>query len=386
MRAIKFNATIKKLEKSEIEVTVTIPTEELENATERAYKKLSKHVKVPGFRSGNAPKDTIMAKIGPALYEEVLNELLPTATLAALEKEGLTPIDQIQYNVEKFVPEDELVYKATFPVYPEVEIGNLSKIKVKKEEVKVTDEDVDKVIEEMFADWENREKEKLEGKQHVHKDGTVCNEDHSKDESSSDDVQKRLEEAAETGKKSKMVLKYSKATDEWAKSESNLNVNNLNELKEKVREEVMKQKDSMAEAKYHNDIMAEAVKNTKMDIPSAFIERELDRRVDQYKQRISGFGLKLEDFLKAQNTTVEKLREGWRDNAKAFIESELFLLQLSKDEQIEVSEEEIQGQIDIVEDPKTKKEFDNEQGREYIKQALLRQNAFKRLLEIVQKS
>ena len=53
-------------------------------------------------------------------------------------------------------------------------------------------------------------------------------------------------------------------------------------------------------------------------------------------------------------------------------------------EDIKIADEEIQKQIDDVEDPKTKAQFENEQGREYIRQALLRQNAFKRLMEIVE--
>ncbi len=386
---MKFEAKVKKLEKSEIEVTITIPAEELDRASERAFNKLAKVVKVPGFREGKAPRETIMAKIGPALYEEMLNEVLPTATIAALEQEGLTPVDQIKYNVEKFEPKEELVYKATFPVYPEVKIGNLSKIKVKKETVKVTDEDVEKVLSEMFEDWSKREKAKATGKTHTHEDGTVCDHDHGDDVgtqnvASEDDVQSRLEKAAKEGEEKAVVLKYSEPTDEWAKDETHLDVADLKELKTRIKEEVTKQKEANAEAKYQNDIMAEAVKITSMEIPSAFIERELDRRLDQYKQRIAGFGLKLEDFLKAQQTDVEKLRDGWRDNAKAFIESELFLLQLSKDEEIKVADEEIQKQIDEVEDPKTKAQFENEQGREYIRQALLRQNAFKRLMAIVE--
>lgn len=384
MKKIKFEADVKKLDNSKIEVTITVPVEEINKASERAYERLSKQVEVPGFRKGKAPKETVLEKIGPALYEEMLNDLLPTATMAALEKEGLTPVDQIQYAVDKFVPEEELVYKATFPVYPEIEIGNLSKIKVKKEEVKVTDKDVESVLQEMFEDWEKRERAKATGK-HVHEDGTVCDHDHEGEENEKkDEVQARLEKAAKEGKEKKVVLKYSEPTDEWAKEETNLDVENLDELRKRVKEEVTKQKKSMTEAKYQNDIMAEAIKKTDMEVPEAFIEKELDRRLEQYKAKISGFGLKLEDFLKAQKTSVEELKNGWRDNAKAFVESELFLLQLAKDEEIEVEDEEIQKQIDAVEDERTKKQFDNEQGREYIRQAILRQKAFRRLMEIVE--
>ena len=269
-------------------------------------------------------------------------------------------------------------FKATFTVYPEIEIGNLKKIKVKKEKVEIKDEDVEKVLSEMFEDWKKREEAKA-GVEQEKKE-----EEKEKKEEKKMSAQERIEKAAKAGKKSDVILKYSEPTDKWAKEETNLGVENLEQLREKVKEEVKRHKESMVEAEYQNKVMAEAIKLSKMEVPDVFIERELDRRMQQYKARIASFGLKFEDFLKAQKTDEKTLRDGWRDNANAFIESELFLMQLAKDEKLEISDEEIQTQINQVQDEKTKKQFDNPNGRAYIETVLLRQKAFKRLLEIVE--
>lgn len=367
----KYTAKVTKLPQSEVEVSISVPNEEVKKATEETYKKLAKNVKVEGFRKGRAPRETILAQIGPALYEETINALLPSVTIEVLESEGLTPVDRIKYEIEEFEEEKGLKYKATFPVYPEVKIGNLKKVKVKKEGVTVTDEDYEKVLGEMFEDWKRREEAKLTGEQAKRE---------TKDEKEDDDP---ITKAAKAAKKSDVILKYSEPTDKWAEEETNLGVANLAELKKKVMAEIQKQKESIAEATYQNKLIEEALKQTQIEVPNAYVERELDRRVEQYKARTESLGLKLEDFLKAQKSSIEKLREGWRDNAEVFIKSELFLLQLAKDEDLEITDEDVQKQIDDVKDENTKKQLDNEQGREYIRQTLLRQAAFKRLLEIV---
>lgn len=356
----KYNVNVKNLDKSEVEVTISIPESKFKEAQEKKFKELSKKVDVPGFRAGKAPRDVVMSKLGPVLFEETLSELLPNVTVEVLEAEGLTPVDSVKYDIEEFKEEGDIKYKATFPVYPEVKIGNLKKVKVKKQTVKVTDEDVDNVLKQMFEDWKTKEKldmkaaAKAEGKEWAKED------------------------------EEKIVYKYAEPTDEWAEKETHLGVKNLNELKAKVKEEVGHQKEHVAESEYHNQIIAGAIKQTTMDIPESFINRELDRRVAEYKGRIEGMGLKFEDFLRVQKTTEEDLRKEWSDNAKAYIESELFLLQFAKDQEVKVTEEEVQKQIDDVQDAKTKEQFDNPQGRDYIRQALLRQNAFNRLVKVVE--
>jgi len=374
----KYDAKVKKLEKSQVEVSISVPETEVKKAVEKSYQKLAPQVKIEGFRAGKAPKDMILAKIGPALYEEALNQMLPNITVEVLEKEGLTPIDQVRYDIEKFEVEEGLIYKATFSVYPEVKIGNLKKIKVKEEKVKVTDEDVEKVLKEMFEDWKKREEAKqAAGSQEPEK---------AKEERKEEELnaQEKIEKAAKEGKKEGAILKYSEPTDKWAKEETQLQVETLEELKKKVKEEVQKQKESIAKSDYQNKIMEKAIELTTMEIPAAFVERELDRRLEQYKARISSFGLKFDDFLRVQKTSVEQLKDGWRDNAHAFIQSELFLAQLAKNESIEVSDEEIQKQIDSVTDEKTKDQFNNPEGKAYVYTVLSRQKTFKRLMEIVE--
>lgn len=361
MKQVKLETQKKKLPKSEIELTITIPQEEIKKAIEKTYAKLAPKVEVTGFRPGKAPREKILAKLGPILYEQTLNYLLPEATMMTLEKEGLTPLDKVRYNIEKFEAEGELVYTATFPIFPEVKIGNLKKIKVKKEKVKVTDEDVEKVLNEMFEEWKRSEEAKF------------------KEEKGKIEETKKVKDAD----KAQVILKYSKPTDQWAKEETNLKVENLAELREKIRKEVTKQKESIAEAEYQNSIITQAIKLSQIIIPQIFIEQELDRRIDRYKARLDQLGLKFEDFLRAQNTTVEKLREGMSDNAKAFIESEIFLLKYAEQEGIKIDEKEVQKQIDEIKDTKTMEKFGTPDGHRYIREVLLKQKAFNRLLEVV---
>lgn len=363
MKQVKLETQKKKLPKSEIELTITIPQEEIKKAIEKTYAKLAPKVEVTGFRPGKAPREKILAKLGPILYEQTLNYLLPEATMITLEKEGLTPLDSVRYNIEKFEAEGEIVYTATFPVFPDIRIGNLNKIKVTKTKATITEKEIEEALNIMFANWKKLEEEKFEAeKKELEKTKKVKDTD-----------------------KAQAILKYSKPTDQWAKDQENLKVKNLAELREKIREELRRQKESIAEADFQNEIVRQAVKLSKIEAPAIFIKEELNRRVEGYKSRLEQLGLKFEDFLRAQKMTIEKLKEGMSDNAKAFVESEMFLLLYAKEKDIEVGEEEVQKQIDETEDKETRKKLNTTDGRRYIKDVLQKQKAFNHLVDFVKK-
>ena len=133
--------TVKKLPKSQIELSVTADTEQFTKAKEAAYQKLAPHISLPGFRPGKAPRATLELALGDRLLSEAINLTVQQALFAALTKEELQPLDTPRVTVEKFA--DQLVsFKAIFVVWPQVTVKDYRHLKLAKPQVKpITDQD-----------------------------------------------------------------------------------------------------------------------------------------------------------------------------------------------------------------------------------------------------
>ncbi len=121
--------------KSTIKLTITSKVEDFQSSMDRAYNRLSQEVEVKGFRKGKAPKNMIVEELGPKLYDEALNQLIWELTNKALVQEKLSPISDPEFSLLSFDPTKPIEFSVQFAVYPEVKIGDLSTIKLDKDEV-----------------------------------------------------------------------------------------------------------------------------------------------------------------------------------------------------------------------------------------------------------
>ena len=122
-------------------------------ARERALKDFSKRVKVPGFRPGHVPAAIVRRNVGDeAIAQSVSDELVPLAYQAALEREGLRPLERAevdQLTFDAFDGEKPLHFTARVVLRPEITLGELQGLTVTYPQVEVTDEDVERGIEEL---------------------------------------------------------------------------------------------------------------------------------------------------------------------------------------------------------------------------------------------
>ena len=133
----------RKKEKSTVELVIEIGKEEFEAAVEKVYKKQRGKITVPGFRKGKAPRKIIEGMYGSGVfYEDAINDLYPEAYTQAVEQEKL---DTVSWpNVEVLdVGKDGLTFKATVTVRPEVKLGEYKGLTAEKNEVTITDEDIE---------------------------------------------------------------------------------------------------------------------------------------------------------------------------------------------------------------------------------------------------
>lgn len=320
------------LDDGRIRFDIEVNNERFEIVKNRVYEKLAKAVSIEGFRPGKAPKNLITAQIGPKLYEETLQEIVPEVTLEVLQREKATPIDRIAYKVEKVGEGFGVKFSATFTSFPEFALPEIEQLKIKKKEVKVSKEEVDNVIKKMFDEDKNKKK-----------------------------------------------LKFG---DEWAKTLS-LNVKSIKELSEKVKSELKRQKEMLEDDRVVNEVVEQISKKAKLTIPKLLIDQEVAVREQDYKGRIEKLGMKLEDFLRNQKTTMDELKKGWEKEAIKKIETEIILMKIAGKYKISVPMQEVEKQIAEIKDEKVKAQYNNENSKRYLQSVMIRQEVIKKVLNLV---
>lgn len=139
---------VETLDKLERRITITLPLEDVRSEVEKRLKVRARTAKAPGFRPGKVPMKMIAAQYGYQVETEVLNDKVSQAfSNAAVEnKLRVAGYPKIQPKTDKDTPEGVVAFDATFEVYPEVKIGDLSSAEVEKVGVQVTDAEIDKTI------------------------------------------------------------------------------------------------------------------------------------------------------------------------------------------------------------------------------------------------
>ena len=159
--------------------------------------------------------------------------------------------------------------------------------------------------------------------------------------------------------------------DEFAKDVSEFDT--LDEYKKDVRAKLEEQAKKQADAQFENELVEAVVKESKMDIPQAMIERKLDEKVQDLAMRMAYQGMRFDDFLKYTGQTEAQVRDQFRDDATDVVKGELVIKAIRKAENLEPTEEEIDDVIGRYAKASGKdfEEFKkslNEQQMEYVKE------------------
>lgn len=132
---------------SQVVLEIEVEPERVEKSLEKAYRRLAQRTKVPGFRQGKAPRVMLERYLGSeAIRREALDILIPEAYRQAIDQENIEPVDLPAIEV---VQEEPLVFKATVPVRPTVDLGDYRAVRVEREPPTVREEQVDEQLEEL---------------------------------------------------------------------------------------------------------------------------------------------------------------------------------------------------------------------------------------------
>ena len=377
---------VEKLENNMAKLTIEVAAEEFVAATKKAYNKNKNQISVQGFRKGKAPQALIEKLYGASIfYEDAANDLIPGAYEATAKESGLDitsypSIDVVQ--VEKGKP---FIFTAEVALRPDVELGEYKGVEIEKVSAEVTEEDIEaeiKKVQEQNArevtvdrpaengdtvmidyegsvDGELFEGGSAEGYGLVLGSGSFIPgfEDQLVGASAGADVDVHVtfpeayhaEDLA--GKEALFKVKvhevkakdYPIVDDEFAQDVSDFDT--LEEYKEDLKKNLAEKKVQEAKAEKQQKVMDVVVANAKMDIPEAMVRKSTDDMMNQYAQELGAQGLSMDVYFKYTGMTPQQLAEQLKPQALANIKNRLVLDAIVAAENIEITDEEIEAEI-----------------------------------------
>ena len=369
---------------------VKLEGKEWKDCLKQAFDKKKKDIKMDGFRKGQVPYDVYVKKMGvEVLYMDAV-DIAVDILYAKLLKDDKTIIPAATPGIDiKNITHDEIEIEFTLVSAPKVELGKHTKLGVKKEEVVITDSQIEHELhhlQEQFVEVKDLDDNAAikEGNVAVidfegFKDGKAFKggkgEDYSLEIGShtfipgfeealvglkkgdTKDVNVTFPENyhSEDLKGQPVIFKVTvKAVKERVLPEFNkeffedLNVGgveSLDDLKKYIKENMTAERSKQLEDEYLFKCLDEVVKNSKFDIPEEMTDDETNRLVREFSEKLSYQGLKLEDYLKYINSTIDDFKATLKDEANKRVGYRLIMDAVIENEKIEVSEEELESEL-----------------------------------------
>ncbi len=378
---------VENLEKNMAKLTIEVSAEDLERAIQAAYMKEKGRISLPGFRKGKVPRKMVEKMYGAGIfYEDAANTLIQENYPQAVDESGVDIVSRPSIEVTQIESGKPFIFTAEVAVRPEVKLGAYKGVEVTKTEITVTDEEVDAAVEkergnnartvtvtdrpvqsgdtavidfEGFVDGEPFEGGK--GENHSLEIGSHSFIDTFEDQligkNSGDEVDVNVtfpekyqaEELA--GKPALFKVKIHEIKtkelpdldDEFAQDVSEFDT--LEEYRADVRKNLTEQKQNEVKRAQEDEALQTIIDASEMEIPDAMLDTQCENMLDEFAQRISQSGLTMEQYMQFSGLTPEKLKDQVRPEALTRIKSSLVLEQIAKDENIEVTDEEIDAEI-----------------------------------------
>ena len=378
---------VENLEKSMAKLTIEVSAEQFEAAMQKAYIKNKGRIQLPGFRKGKAPRAMIEKMYGAGIfYEDAANEIIPEAYEEAAKESGLVITSQPEIDVTQIEKGKDFIFTATVAVKPEIKIGDYKGVEIEKIDTTVTDEDVmaeilkdqkengrkidvtdraaqmdDEVtinfegfVDDVAFEGGKGENYKLTLGSHSFID-TFEDQIVGKNIGDKFDVNVTFPEEYHVdnlkGKPAmfKVSVKEIKEkqlpelNDEFAQDVSDFDT--IAEYKDDLKNKIADRKSREAKAKQEDEAIAKIIEDSKMDIPDAMVDTQVNRMVEDFAQRLQQQGLSVEQYFQYTGMTADKIMEEMKPEAVKRIQSRLVLEAVVKAENIETSEEDFEAEL-----------------------------------------
>ena len=379
---------VENLEHNMAKLTIEVSAEELEKALNTAYNKQKRQISVPGFRKGKVPRAMIEKMYGAEIfYEDAANELMQQTYPSAIDESGVDIVSRPTVDVVQIEKGKPFIYTAEVATRPEVTLGKYMGVTVTKIDTSVTEDEVEAELENQrntnartvtVTDRPVKEGDTAvidfegfvdgvafaggKGENHPLEIGSHSFIDTFEDQlvgkNAGDEVEVNVTfpeqyQAAElAGKPAVFKVKINEIkakelpelNDEFAQDVAG--VDTLAEYKEELKKNLTEKKENEAKKTKEDEAIQKIIDKSKMDLPKAMIDTQCETMVNEFAQRIAQSGLSMDQYLQFSGMTVDQLKEQVRPEAETRIKSSLVLEQIAKEENIEVSDEDINAEIE----------------------------------------
>lgn len=289
---------LNKISSNRVEIEIEIPAPQTGAYFDLAASELSKDMKVDGFRPGKVPIEIVERETGSQkLYDQAANSAIQKTLPKAILENKLEVIGQPDIVVTQIARDNPMKYKATFWTIPEIELGEYKGLKAKKKEIKVSDEEINKSLEYL---QKSRAKDK----------------------------------------------KTPELSDDFAKSLGEFK--SLDHLKQNIKDGLIQEKELREEERIKMELVEKVAQDSKMDIPEALIDIEIDKMINELQATVKSMGLEFEKYLEQIKKTVEDLKKEWRGQAEKRVRVGLVLKAIIKKEKIEASDKEVEEKVNEI--------------------------------------
>ncbi|MBR6020493.1 MAG: trigger factor [Lachnospiraceae bacterium] len=378
---------VEDLGKNMMKLVIETSPEAFEEAVKKAYEKNKNKIAIQGFRKGKAPYAMVVKMYGKEMfYEDAANIIIPDAYEEAAKDCGFEIVSRPEIDVTQIGGDKPFVFTATVAKKPEVTLGEYKGLEVAKQDVTATDEEIDAEIKK--EQEKNAKEINIEDRAIIEGDTATIDyegfvdgvafeggkgENHplvigshsfipgfeegliGKTLGEECDVEVTFPEEYHAkelaGKAAVFKCKVNKITakelpevdDEFASEVSDFDT--LAEYRESIAKTIVEKKEADAKTAKEDELVKKAIENATMEIPEAMIESSARQMGEEFAQRLQMQGLNIGQYFQYTGLTAEKYLETLKPQAKNRIETRLVLEAIAKAENIEVSAEELDAEM-----------------------------------------
>lgn len=375
-----------------MEVTVTVPWKMWEKYIDQAAADYSKEIKIEGFRAGKAPRNMVEQKVGKgALLDAAAQRAVQGTYPKVVTENKIDAIGKPKAEIVKLAEGNDLEYKCVTAVVPKVSMkswkGAVEKVnkEYSKKSSAISDEDVEKEIAEIAKSRVQHltvEREAQDGDNvilsfEVKKDGVPIENGTSKSHPmilgrkvfipgfeeqvigmKAGEIKdfeltfpKDYHEKGLAGNPAQFTVtvetvqerKTPEVSDEFARSLGKFK--DLEEMRKNVKEGMEEEKKQELREKRRGEIIDGLVEATEVEIPHVLLHEELHKMIGEFEMQLQGMNITFEQYLMQVGKTVDELEKEWEPQANKRIKAALALEEVAKDMEIEVSNEEVEAEM-----------------------------------------
>jgi trigger factor len=388
---------LKEVSPTRKQIDIEIEADAVRKVYDRVSDQYAKAANVPGFRPGHAPRGVVRTRFKDQIRTEVLRELLPDAVQKALADHNVQALGEPELNIQnneglEQLGQKPITFNVNVDVLPEIKLGEYKGLEATRRTRPVKDEDVDRVVEQLRENSASLEPVEDRGAQvddtvtaNFH--GTFVNEPEAEpinvqdvdvvlggpgivqaitdnltgtraddEKTFSIEYPEDFEAKGLAGKTIEYQVKVSavrvkelpKLDDEWAQSlgGEGEEIESLDQLRGKIRADVEAQAKNEAEGSVRTQLLRKLVEGHEFELPERLVEHQTEHRFESIVRDMIGQG------IDPRNPQLdwEKARESVKDQARYELRSSLLLEQIADEEKIDVSDQEIEDEIQVIAD------------------------------------